>query len=85
MLKAPFKKGYNWYPLGKVKLGKESFFYFSRAWTLQVGMDDPYLDGKEVEVFVRLKFTGPKFLPDSKEKKSFTYVDRIIMVEPVAP
>ena len=85
MLKAPFKKGYNWYPLGKVKLGKDSFFYFSRAWTLQVGMDDPYLDGKEVEVFVRLKFTGPKFLSDSKDKRSFTYVDRIIMVDPVVP
>ena len=63
-------------------LGKDSFFYFTRAWTLQIGMDNPYLDGHEVEVFAHLKFTGPKFFPGEKDDESYAYLDRVILVEP---
>ena len=81
-LKPPYKTGYNWHSLGKVTLGKDSFFYFTRAWTLQIGMDDPYLDGHEVEVFAHLKFKGPKFFPGEKDDESYAYLDRVILVEP---
>ena len=81
-LKPPYKKGYNWHPLGKVTLGKDSFFYFTRAWTLQIGMDDPYLDGHEVDVFAHMKFEGPRFFPGETGDKSYVHLDRVILVEP---
>ena len=83
-LKPPYEKGYRWHSLGKVTLGKDSFFFFTRAWTLQIGMDDPYLDGKEVEVLAHLRVEGPKFFTDEKDGKSYVYIDRVILVDPVS-
>ena len=81
--KPPYEKGYRWHSLGKVTLGKDSFFFFTRAWTLQIGMDDPYLDGKEVEVLAHFRVEGPKFFTDEMDGKSYVYIDRVILVEPV--
>ena len=63
----PIGPGYNWYDLGEVALPETFFVYFTRQWTvdLPVGMEG--LNGGCFRIKALVKFTGPRFFPDSKD------------------
>ncbi len=78
----PLGKGYNWYKFGKtVRLPKQGYIYMTRSWTTQLNAAPPEFNGKEFEIWVSVKFTGPKFFSD-EQGKSYIYIDRVALIVP---
>ena len=78
----PYGKGYNWYKLpGIIHLPKDGYVYLTRAWTTKVGLSNPEIAERDFEIWASVKFTGPKFFADSKDK-NYIYIDRVVLVEP---
>ena len=78
----PIGVGYNWYRMGKtVRLPFHSFIWMTRAWTTQLPSAHSYIYGREFEIWVSVKFTGPKFFADSNDG-NFIYIDRVLLVSP---
>ena len=78
----PIGVGYNWYRMGKtVRLPFHSFIWMTRAWTTQLPSAHSNIYGREFEIWVSVKFTGPKFFADSNDG-NFIYIDRVLLVSP---
>ena len=71
--------GYHWYRLGKVKFSDNCYLWLTRAWTTQLRADNfSDLSGKELELWVSVKFTGPMFRPGTSGD-SFIWIDRVLL------
>ncbi len=79
----PISKGYNWYKFGKaVKLPKKGYLYMTRGWTTQMASTPPEFSEKEFDdIWVSVKFTGPKFF-DGSQDKNHIYIDRVLLILP---
>ncbi len=74
--------GYHWYHVCKAKFTPTCYLWFTRAWTTQLRAGNyRELAGKELDVWVSVKFTGPMFQPGT-EGKSYIWIDRAILVLP---
>ena len=81
-----FKKvegdGYHWYRLCKAKFNDHAYLWLTRAWTTQLKTGNfPDLSGKELELWVSVKFTGPMFRPGA-QGDSYIWIDRVILAVP---
>ncbi len=78
----PLGVGYHWYKMGKpVRMPFHSFIWMTRAWTTQLPTAQSNIYGREFEIWVSVKFTGPKFFEGSKDG-NYIYIDRVLMVSP---
>ena len=79
----PLGKGYNWYKFGKaVNLPKNGYLYMTRGWSAQLNSAPPEFSGKDFDdIWVSVKFTGPKFFAD-EQGKDYIYIDRVVLVVP---
>ncbi|MBO4344141.1 MAG: DUF4838 domain-containing protein [Victivallales bacterium] len=79
----PVGEGYNWYRLPNVHFPKKCFIYMTRQWTTQLHSDTQFaeLTGQVFDIWVSVKFTGPKFFADSTDA-NYIYIDRVAFVEP---
>ncbi|MBQ7649919.1 MAG: DUF4838 domain-containing protein [Victivallales bacterium] len=76
------KTGYNYYYVGKAVIPKKGEIFVTRSWRIKLGLKGrEFLQGKEFEIWVSAKFTGPKYIKDDK-KEDYIYVDSILLVEP---
>ena len=74
--------GYRWHRLCKVKLTDSCYLWLTRAWTTQLRVGNfSDLSGKELELWVSVKFTGPMFRPGT-QGESFIWIDRVILAVP---
>ena len=74
--------GYRWYSLGKAKFSDNCYLWLTRAWTTQLRAGNfSDLSGKELELWVSVKFTGPMFRPGTSGD-SFIWIDRVLLVIP---
>ncbi|MBQ7649805.1 MAG: hypothetical protein IJS15_02540, partial [Victivallales bacterium] len=78
----PIGKGYNWYKFPQtVHLPPNGYIYATRSWTTQLPTADAELANHDFNIWVSVKFTGPKFFADSQDK-NYIYIDRIVLIEP---
>ena len=79
----PHKKGYAWYSGGKVRIPEDGSIFVTRSWYVsqKTGSISSSLIGKEYEIFVSAKFTGPLYWAD-EQGESHIYIDRMLLVEP---
>ncbi len=79
----PEGPGYHWYRICQTTLTPDAYLWLTRAWTTQLKIANYLLDleGREFEIWVSVKFTGPMFQPDA-QGDSFIWIDRVILVEP---
>ncbi|MBR2624822.1 MAG: hypothetical protein IKD23_00320 [Lentisphaeria bacterium] len=83
----PQDEKYHLYPLGKVTLDKDAFFWGHASWAMQqnfasyINAEKP--ENNKVEVFVSLKFTGPAYVENSTSKDG-VYIDRFLLVLPAS-
>ncbi len=76
------KPGYNFYYVGKAVIPHKGEIFVTRSWRIKLGLQGrEFLQGKEFEIWVSAKFTGPKYIKDDT-KEDYIYVDRIMLVEP---
>ena len=74
--------GYHWYRLCRAKFNDRCYLWLTRAWTTQLKTGNfPDLSGKELELWVSVKFTGPMFRPGTKGD-SYIWIDRVILAVP---
>ena len=78
----PKERGFQWFNLGKDRLNMTHYIYFTRSWELQALMHQ-YLEtgSKELDIWLRIKFEGPKFYPEDIGKTNRIVVDSISLVE----
>ncbi|MBQ7650571.1 MAG: DUF4838 domain-containing protein [Victivallales bacterium] len=74
--------GYHWYLAGKVKIQQNGYVYITRAWTTKLQTGQRGLIGNEFEIWVSVRFTGPKYIPGQNDQKDYIFIDRILLVEP---
>ena len=74
--------GYHWYCAGKVKIQPNGYVYATRAWTTKLQTGQRGLIGNEFEIWVSVRFTGPKYIPGQNDQKDYIFIDRILLVEP---
>lgn len=74
--------GYHWYRLCRAKFNDRCYLWLTRAWTTQLKTGNfPNLFGKDLELWVSVKFTGPMFRP-STDGESYIWIDRVILAVP---
>ena len=76
------KHGYNFYYVGKATIPQKGEVFVTRSWRIKLNITGrEYLTGKEFDIWVSAKFTGPKYFKDDTQP-DYIYVDRILLVEP---
>ncbi len=76
------KHGYNFYYVGKATIPQKGEVFVTRSWRIKLNVTGrEYLTGKEFDIWVSAKFTGPKYFKDDTQP-DYIYVDRILLVEP---
>ena len=78
----PKERGFQWLNMGKDRLHMKYYVYLTGSWELQATMGQ-YLEfgAKDLDVWVRVKFEGPKFYPQDVGKTNRIVVDSISFVE----
>ena len=78
----PKERGFQWLHLGKQHLHMKYYIYLTGSWELQATMNQ-YLEfgEKDLDIWIRIKFEGPKFYPEDKGKTNRMVVDSISFVE----
>lgn len=81
----PLKPGeYRLYPVGRTALSPDCLVWFDWSWHIQfpdvAALYDPQNPGKQWEVYVSVRVSGPAFDAQSAEQHSRFYVDRIVFV-----
>ena len=71
---------YHWYDLGKVSITPGSILMLHRTSYLQVSLDKAVNPNPEWDLQLSLKFTGPSYVPGSKEEDA-VWLDRIVLVK----
>ena len=82
---AKFGPGYHWFKCGNIdaKDLRDIRVYISRQWTLQKNLPQalPHVwSGKKMDLWIHIKFEGPKFYKGSKDANRIC-VDRVIFTE----
>ena len=78
----PKERGFQWLNLGKDRLCLSHYVYLTRSWELQALMHQYLGTGaKDLDIWIRLKFEGPKFYPEDIGKVNRIVVDSISFVE----
>lgn len=78
--------GYNWYKVGSSKLYPDSYVWATWPWVRQIqvgGLLDPANPDQIFDVWVSLKFEGPKF--GVGNKPNAVYIERTALVKRSAP
>ena len=76
--------GYHWYRIGRLTMPENRTIWFTRAWNTLLDTRswlDVDLTGRDLEMWVSVKFTGPMFRP-CKGGRSFIWIDRVMFVDP---
>ena len=78
----PTERGFQWLHLGKQHLHMKYYIYLTGSWELQATMNQ-YLEfgEKDLDIWIRIKFEGPRFYPEDKGKTNRMVVDSISFVE----
>ncbi len=78
----PNERGFQWLHLGKQHLHMKYYIYLTGSWELQATMNQ-YLEfgEKDLDIWIRIKFEGPKFYPEDVGKTNRMVVDSISFVE----
>jgi hypothetical protein len=71
---------YHWYDLGKVSITPGSILMLHKTSSLQVPLDKAVNPNPEWDLQLSLKFTGPSYVPGSKEEDA-VWLDRIVLVK----
>ena len=79
--KLPPEGKYQWYKAGTLRVPPQrNYIYINRSWTIQTSLDIAELHNRQFDVWVSMKFTGKEYYPDSKEEKSYVWVERMVLV-----
>ena len=74
-------EGYNWYKFQEGMMPPSQWIYMSKGWGIGTRSNAlALMAGKDCEVYLALKFTGPDYFPGSTEENAI-YVARMLMVE----
>ena len=78
----PKERGFQWLHMGKDRLHMKYYVYLTGSWELQATMGQ-YLEfgEKDLDIWIRIKFEGPKFYPEDVGKTNRIVVDSISFVE----
>ena len=71
---------YHWYDLGKVSITPGSILVIHKKQYIAVSLDKAVNPEPEWDLQVSLKFTGPSFVPGSKDEDAI-WLDRVILVK----
>ncbi len=80
----PADEKYHWYKIGTVKTSAKCYMFLHRTWRLQKQLDElhGFSPGNRAEIFCRIKFTGPAYVPGSA-KENAIWLSEVIALEPV--
>ena len=79
----PLGEGWQWYRLGCGRVSQDTRIWVTRRWGIFLPcMYYNELWGKDYDVWISAKLTGPKYGLSSKDGKSDIWVDRMVLVEP---
>ena len=78
----PKERGFQWLHMGKDHLHMKYYVYLTGSWEIQASMEQ-YLEfgDKDLDIWIRIKFEGPKFYPEDVGKTNRIVVDSISFVE----
>lgn len=71
---------YHWYDIGKAAITPGALLVLHKTWHLQTVLDKAVSSEPEWEVHISLKFTGPTYVPGSKEEDAI-WLDRIVLTK----
>ncbi|MBQ7651147.1 MAG: DUF4838 domain-containing protein [Victivallales bacterium] len=78
----PKERGFQWLHMGKDHLHMKYYVYLTGSWEIQASMGQ-YLEfgEKDLDIWIRIKFEGPKFYPEDVGKTNRIVVDSSSFVE----
>ena len=71
------------YKLGRATISPRCILWFTDSWIMTVPLDEAYVEGDalvELDIYVSLKFEGPKYGSEDKNKPNRISCDRVILV-----
>ncbi len=78
----PKERGFQWLHLGTHTMHLKYWVFLTGSWEIQAWMEQYLADGpKNLDVWIRMKFEGPRFYPEDAGKVNRMVVDSISLVE----
>ncbi len=72
--------GYHWYELKNVNTkNNSSILFLLNYWGATVSLANLNARGKHIDIYVHIKFEGPRYYPNSKHQKNAIFIDRVIV------